>query len=243
MAERFESSEDMIRRAREAARSPREVPTGDPAGQEPRRPIPEAPIPQGHAPRVEHLEVDPLTVPSPSAPPPMPPSGPATPPPPRGRAVVAFVVALVLLGAGFAATQLIDVDDAGDTPATAPISADPEPGTCLRDPGGGFAALEPVDCARSHDLEVFAIVDLPYGSDEPIPEDDELFDIAFQACLDRFSSYTNEAWEDSPFYIRTYVPDRRGWRAGDRSVVCTLFAADADGQPVPSTGSAAGTDA
>ncbi len=247
MAERFQSSEEMVRRAREAARSRRDPssephaadPSSEPAAAEPADgPTPQAPTPPGHAPRVEHLEVEPLV----TAPPPSPPSAPSAAAPP-GRALVAFVVALLLLGSGLVATQLIDVEGTDETPTTSPITADPQPGTCLRDPGGGFAALEPVDCEQPHDLEVFAIVDLAYGPDDPIPEDDELFDAAFQGCLDRFSTYTNEAWEDSPYYIRTYVPDRRGWRAGDRSVVCTLYAADADGRPVPSTGTATGTDA
>lgn len=113
------------------------------------------------------------------------------------------------------------------------------PGTCLKDPGPGLIGDAPVvDCGKAHDLEVFALVQLPFAADAALPEEDALFDSAFRACLPRFESYTGQNWDRSPFYLDAFVPDRHSWKNGDREAICFLFQMNSFGDIVGSTGSA-----
>lgn len=167
---------------------------------------------------------------------------PATPVPPthgddgRGagrfpRFVIRLVIFLLIVG-GFALYR------AATNTETAPVD-ELRIGTCFEDPGVGLVnTIEPVDCDQSHDLEVFAIVQLPFAAGVAMPPDDDLFDRAYDECLPPFERYTGEQYVDSEYYIDALVPDVRAWKAGDREAVCFLFLIDANSEIVPAAGSA-----
>ena len=117
--------------------------------------------------------------------------------------------------------------------------AEMAPGTCIQDPGPGLIGDAPlVDCGKAHDLEIFALVQLPFADDAPLPQEDALYNSAFDACLPRFESYTGEDWDASPYYLDAFVPDRHSWKNGDREAICFLFQLNSFGDLVSTTGSA-----
>lgn len=117
--------------------------------------------------------------------------------------------------------------------------AEMAPGTCLQDPGPGLVGDAPlVDCDKPHDLEVFALVPLPFAEDAALPDEEILFDSAFDTCLPRFETYTGQDWDTSPYYLDAFVPDRHSWKSGDREAICFLFQVSSGGDLKTSTGSA-----
>jgi hypothetical protein len=110
------------------------------------------------------------------------------------------------------------------------------PGTCFMDPSGAtVTGVRVVDCTTSHDLEAFAVVTLPFADGIPIPADEELFGSAYDQCLPFFEPYTGEPYDSSPWYVDAFVPDRRGWKAGDRQALCVLFLTGSDGFLTPNS--------
>lgn len=184
---------------------------------------------------------EPVTPPLPSEPAayqPAPPAehgdGPSTARRTRNAAIVILArvaIGLAVLG-GFVAFRNVTSEE------TVTVS-EMAPGTCLQDPGPGLVGNAPVvDCSKAHDLEVFALVQLPFADDAPLPEEEALFDSAFESCLPRFESYTGQDWDTSPFYLDAFVPDRHSWKNGDREAICFLFQLNSFGDIKDSTGSA-----
>ncbi len=95
-----------------------------------------------------------------------------------------------------------------------------------------MAEVEVVDCTTGHDLEAFATVTLPFGASAVLPEDEVLWSSAWDQCLPFFEPYTGEAYDTSEWWLDAYVPDRRGWKAGDRDALCVLYRGDVDGYAI-----------
>ena len=197
------------------------TPTGAPMGPAPPSPYPTSP-PTDESPHS-------TTVPSPPVPPTHQGGGGGSGR--FARFVIRLTIVLVIAG-GFAIYR------AATRTETAPVDT-LTIGTCFQDPGIGIVGtIEPVDCKEGHDLEVFAIVQLPFGAGTARPAEDELFDRAYDECLPPFARYTGEQYVDSAYYIDALVPDLHTWKAGDREAVCFLFLIDANSEIVPATGSA-----
>ncbi len=105
-----------------------------------------------------------------------------------------------------------------------------------------ITTVETVDCAETHDYEVFAFVDLDERSGA-FPGDDVLFEEAADRCLEPFLAYTGiDLDTDTPGYLYdVFIPDRRSWDDGNRESMCAIFAIDAGVNPIPSSGSARGS--
>ena len=85
---------------------------------------------------------------------------------------------------------------------------------------GEVSNLPGVPCSEPHDNEVFAIFDL----DQPtFPGGEEISELSFSACLDRFESFVGVDYESSSLDIAALYPSKESWsRQGDREVVCAV---------------------
>ncbi|MGW8369151.1 MAG: septum formation family protein, partial [Gammaproteobacteria bacterium] len=80
-------------------------------------------------------------------------------------------------------------------------------------------------CADPHDNEVYALFDLELSE---YPGDESIFDLAFDACLDRFEPFVGHDYETSSLDIYAMYPTEQGWTSlNDREVVCALYDVDA----------------
>lgn len=78
-----------------------------------------------------------------------------------------------------------------------------------------------VPCSDSHDNEVYAVFDIGISS---YPSDESMFDIAFDACLDKFEPFVGRDYQSSALDIYAMYPTRQGWSAlGDREIVCAVY--------------------
>ncbi|MDX2024796.1 septum formation family protein [Microcella sp.] len=102
-----------------------------------------------------------------------------------------------------------------------------EVGMCLNDANlpERFTTIPLVDCAQSHDSEVYAILPL---ADGPYPGDEEVFRLAEDGCYEAYEPYVGMSYDTSYYYFAYYWPDKNGWGAGDRNVVCIVY--DENGQ-------------
>lgn len=149
-----------------------------------------------------------------------------------GIAILARIAIGLAIFGGFAAYRSVTAEEKVTV-------AEMAPGTCLQDPGPGLVGDAPlVDCDKAHDLEVFALVQLPFADDASLPDEEVLFDSAFETCLPRFEAYTGQDWDTSPYYLDAFVPDRHSWKSGDREAICFLFQINGAGDLDRSAGSA-----
>mgnify|MGYP001826329218 CR=1 FL=1 len=86
---------------------------------------------------------------------------------------------------------------------------------------GEVSNLPGVPCSQPHDNEVFAIFDL----DQPaFPGSEEISELSFLSCLDRFESFVGVDYESSSLDITALYPSKESWsRQGDREVVCAVY--------------------
>lgn len=94
-----------------------------------------------------------------------------------------------------------------------------------------------VDCAQTHDSELFARVDMVSAFGTTFPGEEPAFDWLFEECLERFPGYTGEAYEESRYWIDMFIPTTESWSDGDHIGMCTLVVVDDDLNIVTSTGS------
>jgi hypothetical protein len=177
---------------------------------------------------------------------PVPPPGFSSPAPPRpgprrGLLIgLAVVVAVLLVGAVMWLFVAVSGDDAdvgsdGSVPGagTEDFQGDTDVydlvvGDCFDDPtlfSDELVEVDSVDsvpCSEGHDAEVYAVTDLPQGSDEPFPGDDEVDSLADKVCWKAFGSYVGTAYDDSELYYSYYLPLETSWAQGDRMVTCML---------------------
>ena len=85
---------------------------------------------------------------------------------------------------------------------------------------GEISSVEMVDCAESHDNEVYATFEVP-GSTYPGQTAVQLD--ADNGCYDRFEGYVDRDYESSAFGFSHLTPTSASWDQGDREVVCILF--------------------
>lgn len=87
--------------------------------------------------------------------------------------------------------------------------------------GGEVTSLPGVPCAEPHDNEVYAVIDLDVAS---FPQGDEMSELAFESCLERFEPFVGLEYESSSLDILTLYPTEDSWKLqNDREVVCALY--------------------
>jgi hypothetical protein len=117
-------------------------------------------------------------------------------------------------------------DDGGDDGGLSaePLQLDLEAGECFDRPDSpDVTAVPAVRCREPHDLEVFAVVELPDG---PFPGQTPVAEQAGQACRQPFAAYVGAPPDSTGYVIVPYPPDLQAWEAGNREVVCAVGLAD-----------------
>jgi hypothetical protein len=99
-----------------------------------------------------------------------------------------------------------------------------KPADCLEKPGDRFVRATRLDCAKAHDLEVFALVDDPAPRGARYPGRDILEREATVACLPQFQSYVGIPFDQSQLAFVRYVPTERNWKGDNRRLVCAVSA-------------------
>ena len=86
---------------------------------------------------------------------------------------------------------------------------------------GEVANLPGVPCSQPHDNEVFAKFDLTQST---FPGSEEISELSFGACLERFDSFVGLDYESSSLDIAALYPSKESWsQHGDREVVCAVY--------------------
>jgi len=98
------------------------------------------------------------------------------------------------------------------------------PGNCLEKPGDAFETAQRVDCAKPHDLEVFALVDDPAPRGAKYPGRDLMDREANVACPPQFQSYVGVPFDESQLGVTFFVPVKATWEANSRRLLCTVSA-------------------
>jgi hypothetical protein len=96
-------------------------------------------------------------------------------------------------------------------------------GDCFNDGssmGAEVSDLPGVPCDEPHDYETYAVFDVAL---QEYPSDDEMSELAYERCLERFGGFVGLDYEDSILDIVTLYPTTESWQQNDREVVCALF--------------------
>lgn len=83
--------------------------------------------------------------------------------------------------------------------------------------------VDAIPCGEPHRNQVYAITELPDGSDAPFPGDDAAFESSGLLCLETFDDFVGLAYEESVLDISVVYPSADTWGRGDREVVCAVY--------------------
>lgn len=92
--------------------------------------------------------------------------------------------------------------------------------------------VELIPCAESHDWEAFHGFELEDGS---WPGDTEVARLAEGGCVEAFSGFTGQSYDESTLEVYFFLPVAESWAEGDRKVLCNV------GTGTPITGSLEGS--
>lgn len=96
-------------------------------------------------------------------------------------------------------------------------------GDCFNDLGpeeSEVSSLPGVPCSAPHDNETYAVFDVSLTS---YPNENAMFELANEACMDRFESFVGKDYETSSLDILTMYPSAESWIQDDREVVCSVY--------------------
>jgi hypothetical protein len=94
-----------------------------------------------------------------------------------------------------------------------------------------------IDCAETHQYEVFHTLQYPATHPAIYPGDDAMTDYGLNACYQQFESFVGEIYELSVYEIGVFTPNRDNFEhsvARYRGITCWLFRDDLE----PTEGSA-----
>ena len=95
-----------------------------------------------------------------------------------------------------------------------------------------------VDCGEAHDAEVYGLISLPAGPQQPFPGETAVAQQSASACLAGFQPFVGLEYATSQLRIAVLRPTAGTWGNGDRNVVCSLY--DKDLEPLTGTVRASG---
>lgn len=135
-------------------------------------------------------------------------------------------------------TTATAVDSTEDTTSVFELAV----GDCINTDAltGSVSEVGSLDCGAPHDFEIYYAFDIADGD---FPGEEAISAQAETQCLgDAFASYVGLDYNSSTFYVQPLTPTVESWAAGDREVLCMLYATNDNGVTVaPYTGSAQGS--
>ncbi len=140
----------------------------------------------------------------------------------EGKNVVTAVV--VAEAAAIGIISAASRDDSGAITSAGAVDAfDMHVGDCFDDTAFGatdVSELPGVPCSDPHDNEVYALWDIS-GS---WPGDENVEELAYQGCFDRFEAAIGRSYEDSVIDYTVIYPSEESWnRLDDREVICVAY--------------------
>lgn len=134
--------------------------------------------------------------------------------------------------AGFAiygATTSADRDSSGAIVGEGDIGAfSLRVGDCFNDIASfddEVSSVPGVPCSQAHDNETYAVFDVDITS---YPGDEDMSELAFDSCMERFQSYVGNDYESSSLDITSMFPSQQSWRENDREVICAVYDMNAE---------------
>jgi len=117
-------------------------------------------------------------------------------------------------------------------------------GDCLLLPTAEeISSIESAACDANHELEVFGLVTALQSVVAPYPGEDALYEDMYNQCLNKFQPYVGASFDESVWYVNAIYPTRESWEeADDRAGTCVLFQLDANLETMTLTGSARGSN-
>jgi hypothetical protein len=150
----------------------------------------------------------------------------------RLRTLARFAVPVVVVGLGLVGyLGQADRDDSGAIVGAGSVAAeDLRVGDCFDDDGGDatddvteIADVAAIPCGDPHDNEVFHVFEL---EGDELPSDEAIFELVGSECLPAFSAFVGSGYETSELDLFPIWPTEVAWKAGDRTVRCSLYAMD-----------------
>ena len=135
-------------------------------------------------------------------------------------------VAYVLVAMGFVAYEAVteaDRDASGAIVGEGTVGAfDVRVGDCFDDSGSmsEIESLPAVPCSEPHDNEAYAVFDVAL---DEYPNEDAMWELANDKCLDRFNAFVGLDYESSSLDIFTMYPSTESWAQNDREVICAVY--------------------
>lgn len=99
--------------------------------------------------------------------------------------------------------------------------------------GAEVATVPTIDCAESHEAEVYATTDLPDGD---FPGTTSIQASAVEFCSTEFEAFIGESYDVSEIYMDGLMPTEDSWSQGDQEILCYAFEVDGAGDPALRTG-------
>ena len=85
---------------------------------------------------------------------------------------------------------------------------------------GEVTDLPGVPCSQPHDYETYAVFDVSITS---YPSEENMSELAYDSCLERFDSFVGTDYDSSILEIITLYPTDLSWQQDDREIVCALY--------------------
>lgn len=138
-------------------------------------------------------------------------------------------IAAALGFAVYGAVTKVDRDESGAIVGGGTIDAfQVKVGDCFDDAdssGDEIDDLPGVPCAKPHDNEAYALIDLTIAN---YPEGDGMYELAFDSCMQQFETFVGKDYESSSLDIFTMYPSTESWKQHDREVICAVYDVDAN---------------
>ncbi len=133
--------------------------------------------------------------------------------------------AVVVMGyLAYGAVSNADRDDSGSIVGEGNIDAfQMRVGDCFDSSdsiGDEVSDLPGIPCSQPHDYETYAVFDVSMDS---YPSEENMSELAYDSCLERFDSFVGAEYETSVLEIITLFPTTESWNQDDREVVCALY--------------------
>jgi len=137
--------------------------------------------------------------------------------------------AIGLAAVGYNSVTSADRDSDGVIVSGGSVDAfDIEVGDCFNDASSvssgeedAISSIPAVPCSESHDNEVYAVFDVGM---ESFPEGEQMYEVAFDECLERFEPFVGREYDTSVLDIYALYPTKESWsQLADREVVCAVY--------------------
>jgi hypothetical protein len=137
---------------------------------------------------------------------------------------LAFYAVVVMGYLAYGAVTNADRDNSGAIVGEGTIDAfNMRVGDCFDDSsvvGDEVTDLPGVPCSQPHDYETYAVFDVSITS---YPSEEDMVELAYDSCLERFDSFVGTDYDSSILEIITLYPTDLSWQQDDREIVCALY--------------------